>query len=320
MTRIPLAGLIAATLLAASFSAAADLAEARRLADQGRNDAALSAVEHHLREQPEDVAGRFLHARLLAATGHQQEAIRLYRRLADELPHNPEPRNNLAALYAARGEVERARQALLEALATHPSYATAFDNLQTLHARLASIAYRRALGGDDNDGGSSEPLHLTALPAIHDLPHRPPALVAARIPEGTPTPVATPSPQRQPPSNGEEGTIESIRRTVQAWAVAWSAKDVKGYLAHYAGNYRPEELTHAEWSAQRRVRLNKPRHIQVTLKKLQVRLTGPDSAEAVFEQSYNADSYADRVIKQLTLRRSADGWKIVVEQTLSVLG
>jgi len=44
-------------------------------------------------------------------------------------PELPEPYNNLAVLYAARGDHDGARDALLRAISTHPSYATAHENL-----------------------------------------------------------------------------------------------------------------------------------------------------------------------------------------------
>jgi len=321
MTRLPIAALlVAATLFTRSADAAGELDAARRLTDEGRHGAALIEVDRHLKGSPEDAAGRFLRARLLVAVGRVDEAVTLYRRLAADLPGHPEPHNNLATLFAARGEVERARRELLAALATHPSYAAAFDNLQTLHARLASIAYRRALGNGEEE---SRPLKLVDLPAIHDLAPTPP-LIAAAIPtpetparpaaDAPTTPAAGPAPNEPAADPARE-----VLHAVKDWAATWSAKDVRGYLAHYSTEYRPEELSREQWRAQRASRLTKPRSIRVTLKNLSVRVLTADTAQVVFEQGYQADNYRDRVSKRLTLKRTADGWKIIEEKTLSVL-
>ena len=330
MTRPSLAAarIIAAIILTLSLNAAADLDEARRLAERGDTAAALRAVDNHLKASPDDIAGRFLRARLLTDSGRREAAAKLYRELAVELPDRPEPHNNLAALYAEEGEVERAREALLAALATHPSYAATFDNLQALHAHLAGIAYRRALG--NGEGAPRAPLRLATLPAIHDLPAPPPVTVAAAEPQPAPIPAIKPTPKPAPvaapakpepkPAKPATDPARGVLDAVKGWASAWSNKDVAGYLAHYAADYRPADMNRRRWVAQRKLRLSKPRTIQVTLKELRVRITGEDSAEALFEQRYRADTYKDRVRKQLTLKRGADGWKIVAEKTLAVLG
>ena len=47
---------------------------------------------------------------------------------------------DLAVLYAGRGEYEKARESLEMAIRTHPSYATAHENLGDVYAKLASQA------------------------------------------------------------------------------------------------------------------------------------------------------------------------------------
>ena len=63
-------------------------------------------------------------------------------------PELPEPHNNLAVLYAARGDLDRARAALDEAVRALPSYALAHENLGDIHLRLAERAYERATRAD----------------------------------------------------------------------------------------------------------------------------------------------------------------------------
>ncbi|NIQ25047.1 MAG: tetratricopeptide repeat protein, partial [Gammaproteobacteria bacterium] len=68
--------------------------------------------------------------------------------LTEDYPQWPEPYNNLAVLYAERGEEKKAEQALLAAMATHPSYALVHKNLEALYAGMAGRAYRKALNSD----------------------------------------------------------------------------------------------------------------------------------------------------------------------------
>jgi len=77
------------------------------------------------------------------------EAIAVYTKLTEDYPEFPEPYNNLAVLYASQKQYERARMALEMAIQAHPSYATAYENLGDLYAKLASQAYGKAvqLGG-----------------------------------------------------------------------------------------------------------------------------------------------------------------------------
>ena len=74
------------------------------------------------------------------------EAKTIFLELTQRQPHLPEPYNNLAAMYAAAGEYEQAIEVLKLALRTHPSHATAFENLTKVYGKLASEAYDRALG------------------------------------------------------------------------------------------------------------------------------------------------------------------------------
>ena len=57
----------------------------------------------------------------------------------------------IAVLYASQGNYDKAKSALELAIHTHPSYATAHENLGDIYAQLASRAYDRALQLDKNN-------------------------------------------------------------------------------------------------------------------------------------------------------------------------
>lgn len=120
------------------------LEQAKRLADEGRPDDALAAIELALAESPSDARLRFLKGVILSGQGKDTDAISVFRGLAEQFPELPEPHNNLAALHAARGELDLARAALDEAVRALPSYALAHENLGDLHLQLAIRSWQRA--------------------------------------------------------------------------------------------------------------------------------------------------------------------------------
>ena len=116
--------------------------------------------------------------------------------------------------------------------------------------------------------------------------------------------------------DGEGAARDDVARTVETWAAAWSAQDVETYLSFYAADFRlPGATSRQAWEAQRQRRLLAPRIIAVTLRDLEVELTGPDSAKAHFVQTYVSPGYGDRVSKTLVLVRQADRWQILEERS-----
>ena len=140
--------LCAATAMAAP---ADDLRDAQKLYGQGKLPAALEKVDAYLVAQPRDAQGRFLRGLVLTDQKRPADAIRVFTSLTEDFPELPGPYNNLAVLYAAQGQYERARQVLELAIQTHPSYAIAHENLGDIYAQLAARAYDRALQLDKSN-------------------------------------------------------------------------------------------------------------------------------------------------------------------------
>ena len=113
------------------------------------------------------------------------------------------------------------------------------------------------------------------------------------------------------PTSGRAG---EVMRAVRAWARAWEAQDVEGYLDAYADNFYPGDgLTLAEWRAQRRDRVGSPASITIEISDPTVTFPEPGRAEVVFQQAYSSQTYSDRVRKRLVLERKDNGWRIVRE-------
>ena len=149
------ATLLAALFIGASSAASAapadDLKEAQKLYSSGKLQPALDKVDGFLKAQPRDPQGRFLRGLILTEQKKVPEAIQVFTALTEDYPELPEPYNNLAVLYASQGNYDKAKSALELAIHTHPSYATAHENLGDIYAQLASRAYDRALQLDKNN-------------------------------------------------------------------------------------------------------------------------------------------------------------------------
>ena len=91
---------------------------------------------------------RFLKSLVLADSGKGDEAEALLKQLAQEFPELAEPHNNLAAIYASRGQYGLAQAELKESLRLDPAYATAHENLGDVYLKLAEQAYADSLKRD----------------------------------------------------------------------------------------------------------------------------------------------------------------------------
>src|SRR5687767_15599160 len=113
----------AAALLLAGTVQADELQEATQLLKAGQHKQALERVNKVLAAKPRDAQARFLKGLIFTDQGNTKDAIDIFTRLTQDYPELPEPYNNLAVIYAAQGQYEKARAALEQSIRTHPSYA-----------------------------------------------------------------------------------------------------------------------------------------------------------------------------------------------------
>jgi tetratricopeptide (TPR) repeat protein len=164
--RVVLTALLLSLSLSTAFSipanaaSADDLKEITQLANQGQQAAALTKVNNYLNDNPKDVQALFIKGVLLAELNKRDEAIKTFTDITAKYPNLPEPYNNLAVLYADQGQYDKARMALETAIKTHPSYATAHENLGDIYARMASEAYDKALQLDNSNARAQNKLSL----------------------------------------------------------------------------------------------------------------------------------------------------------------
>ncbi len=336
---ITLAAALVATLLIAPPAAAQtdELQDANQLFKQGQFDRALDRVDAYLKGKPKDARGRFLKGLILAEQNKPNDAIKVFTELTQEFPELPEPYNNLAVLYASQGQYDKARAALEMAIRTHPSYATAHENLGDIYAKMASQAYDKALQLDKGNTTAQTKLNL-----IKDLfspgSPRPPKTAAVK-PDATKVAIATPAPkppekQPEPVSKAPAKTPEPVAKPVPSkvpakparnpdevvkalneWAKAWSDNDVAGYLAYYAADFEtPKGESREDWESQRKTRVAKPRQIQVDVKSPKVVFKDNGRVTVTFRQHYQSGSLKVASTKTLVMVKAGDKWLIQQEK------
>ena len=218
--------LIAAILFFPVFCPSAiadDLGDAQELIRQGKNTEALEILNRYLIKHPKDAQAQFQKGIILTEQNNTSEAIRVFSDLTRDYPNLPEPYNNLAVLYFSLGQFEKAKAALEAAIRTHPSYATAHENLGDIYAKMASQAYDRALQLDKSNTTAQTKLALVKelfTPGTKELrtqqvkssPSKPPANAVAL---NTPRQPATPIPNDIRPTTSlgiplKEGEISRV--------------------------------------------------------------------------------------------------------------
>ncbi len=134
--------------------------EVAKLLEQGKLSEAAQRAQNHLKQNANDVQMRFLQGVIATEQRKYDQAIQIFTALTQDYPGLPEPYNNLAVVYAAKGEERKAAQVLEQAIRTNPSYATAHENLGDLYARMASDAYAKALQLDGSGKAMQPKLSL----------------------------------------------------------------------------------------------------------------------------------------------------------------
>ena len=128
----------------APLAVADEYTEVQRLQRTGQTAEALARADKYIAGNPRDPQMRFIKANLLTAAGRSGEAEPVLVQLTRDAPELAEPWNNLAVLYAGRGQLDQAQEALAAALRINPNYSTALENMGDVRIRQAAEAYRRA--------------------------------------------------------------------------------------------------------------------------------------------------------------------------------
>ncbi|HUX89593.1 MAG TPA: tetratricopeptide repeat protein [Gallionellaceae bacterium] len=342
---------LCALLLCFSLNSGADeIQDANKLFKQGQLAQALSKVEAVLSNKPKDAQARFLKALILTEQGQTDESVRIFSGLTEDYPELPEPYNNLAVLYAAQGQYEKAKVALEKALRTHPSYSTAHDNLGDIYAKMASQAYDRALQLDRSKTSSTTRLALikdmytppsaktsgTKLASASNSPAAttpatatvaataPVAAATASAPAAVSAPVITTAVPVPPKASAARPVVaeaahtssnDEVLKALNDWAKAWSSRNVKKYLSMYAKDFKtPNNESRSSWEQQRHDRISKPQPIVVSVSNARIKFLDDNHASVSFVQSYRSGALKSTTLKTLEMTKSDGLWQIRSEQ------
>jgi ketosteroid isomerase-like protein len=106
-----------------------------------------------------------------------------------------------------------------------------------------------------------------------------------------------------------------VEAAVEAWAKAWSSKNMAGYLGAYAPNFTPPSgQSRSAWEADRKARIVPRNKIDVEVSDMAVTVNG-DRASVRFRQAYASDSLSVTSRKTLDMVKSGNRWLIVREST-----
>jgi tetratricopeptide (TPR) repeat protein len=339
---IVFAGLLGALFSASCF--ADEFADVNKHVKAGQYADALAKADSFLAQRPRDAQMRFLKGLILTEQNKPAEAIVIFTKLTEDFPDLPEPYNNLAVLFAASGQYDKARAALEMAIRTNPTYATAHENLGDVYAKLASQAYDKALQLDSGNSGAKSKLTMVRTLIGNTNGGTNPKVANTTVATPTPSPAKSVAPapvavvKAEPPklevkpetkslpkidshaeakpiakSDPEDANRDDVLKTVNNWAKEWSSKDVKGYLSYYGNDFQtPKGESRKAWADERRSRIEGKGRIQIKIDSPKVTFSG-NVATVKFRQSYTSDRLTASSKKTLLLEKQGGKWLIKQE-------
>jgi len=281
-----------------SLLAATSVQDIQSLLDKKLYVQAARSGEQLLQKHSGDPDIEFLTAYAYQMSQQSGKASRYYQELIREYPELPEPRNNLAMIYLSNGDYDRASELLINAINTHRSYATAYENLSNIYTGIASEAYRRAVSESKEPETHANNIKLTALTRLSSINQ-------GNFSESGLT--------------EQSATGVTLVNQLIGWAKAWSEKRFDAYIGYYSNDHKLDLASHEAWIAHRKKRILRPGYIKIEVSNFQIRAQSDNRATIDFEQSFSSLNYSDRVIKRLRLNRINSKWKISDERVLSVL-
>ncbi len=121
-----------------------------KLIGRGDYQAALKLIAEGLKSNPHSAQLRFQRCVVYERMGDREKAKQDFEHFIRIYPEIPEAYNNLAGIYSREGNLVRAEELLVKAVALRPGFALAHTNLGNLYLAKAKNAYNTAIrtGGD----------------------------------------------------------------------------------------------------------------------------------------------------------------------------
>ena len=235
--------------------------------------------------------------------GKKNQAIDTFRDLTERFPKLPEPFNNLAVLYAGKGQFRLAKEILEQAIKTNPSYLTAHINLGDIFTKMASEAYNKALEIDKSNN-----IAITKLSMITQLFNYNP---------DTKNTIMGSITEKEEAKNIKLSKKELTKNTltlIENWKTAWENKDIENYLNSYSSNFiYPNNMNRTQWEEYRTNRIVPKKLINILISNIKIKFV-KEKIKATFTQNYKSGKLNQISIKTLTYVEE-DGQWLIFEET-----
>lgn len=264
----------------------------------------------------------FARAVLLSEQKHWALAEPLYRELLKRNQHWPELGNNLAIVLLKTGRTDEAIAVLEQAVISTPGYRIAQKNRSELYGYLATQAYDKALGSNQQ----SEMPELELIQTIYrpvtiierevEVEKAVEKIIIKEVFVEIPASVET---QSMPQTTNSKDVNKHIKQQLLGWSRAWSDGDFEYYINSYSIDFKPSDSrkSYAEWKNIRRGRLKFTKDVNVEIENLRVFVEQQKKHVLVeFIQKYRSASYNDTVLKQMYMFNQQGNWLILSERTI----
>lgn len=118
--------------------------DVNQLIYRGKKKEALLLADKEIENNPKNVQLRFIRGVILSDLNRTKEAKETFEELIREYPEISEPYNNLAVIYAAEGNLGRAKELLEQALSNNANSFTTYNNLGNIYLALSRQAFEKA--------------------------------------------------------------------------------------------------------------------------------------------------------------------------------
>jgi len=299
-----ISALIASFFLLSSFASNAqpNIDEIKFLLKNGKYTRAETLINKSIEDNLNDPELLFYKGIIETNMGKNNQAIDTFRDLTERFPELPEPFNNLAVLYAGKGQYDLAKEILEQAIKTNPSYLTAHINLGDIFTKMASEAYNNALEIDKSNN-----IAITKLSMITQLFNYQPNTRNTKIDS------IKEKKKTKPLKLTKENLSKDILSRIENWKAAWENKNMEDYLSSYSSSFKyPNNMNKSEWENYRLNRIISKKVIVISLSNIKVKFDNK-KAIATFNQNYKSGALNQTSKKTLVFVREANHWLILEE-------
>jgi tetratricopeptide (TPR) repeat protein len=265
---------------------------------------ALEKIKSKLRTSPEEPRLLFYKGIVETKINKIDDAINTFTTLINIHPSLPEPYNNLAVLYADRGELKLAKNTLVKAIKTNSSYSTAHINLGDIYTRMATDAYNKALELDSQNKIAHNKLKLITELFNYQPNTKEKKINTAYVDNKT---------QKIKNIKNKSEIKKEILEAIESWRISWQSKNIDDYLDSYSDNFEyPDGMNAEQWRKYRQGRIINKQRIKLEITKINYKIEKA-IVSVKFIQNYTSDNYKQKSIKTLIFQNEFNAWKIIKE-------